>query len=316
MRREYLIYSLILLATISATYLSSISDKTVGKRATITVFSVLPDDVQSGHYRSSQLDVDLNRLTDGRVLVEQRLTVPRQEELKFLANELFSEIFSDFAPLAAHRFLGKAKEIDLEPYGLKQDVGRFELRHKNGQQTSFKVGNKSYGTSDFYVQHGDDVYLVAGRSIDKAIRAEELLFEERFIAMPFTDGLKLVLQTAGNTLEAVLEGTLPEMRRHAPQQQESGRWLVAGQEHRQLGNWLRRLRILQVQSYRQELLDKTPVMTIVLKQDDDELERLQFYRLADGAYVVASKFLGTIYGQLSSARMNQLQQDLQSLFVK
>lgn len=315
MRREYLFYSLTLLLTLGATYVSSISDKTVGKRATITVFSVSPDEVQSGHYRSSQLDVDLKRLTDGRLLVDQHLKIPHQEELQFLANESFVEVFNNFAPLAAHRSLGKAKDLDLEPYGLKQDVGQFELRHKDGRQTLFKVGNKSYGTSDFYVQHRAQVYLVAGQSIDKVIRAKHLLFEERFMALTFTDGLTMILQIAGNTLTAVLEGTLPEVRRHAPQQ-ESGKWLVDGQEHQQLANWLRRLRSLQVQSYRQELTDETIVMTIILQQDKDELERLQFYLLADGTYLVASKFLGTIYGQLSTTRMKQLQQDLHSLFVK
>ena len=315
MHREYLLYSLILLLTLGATYVSSISDKTVGKRATITVFRVSPDKVKSGHYRSSQLDVDLKRLTDGRLLVDQRLKIPRQEELQFLANESFVEVFNNFAPLAAHRALGKATDIDLETYGLKQDVGRFELHHQDGQRTSFKVGNKSYGTSDFYVQYGEQVYLVAGHSIDKVIRAKHLLFEERFMALTFSDGLTMVLQIAGNTLKAVLEGTLPEIRRHAPQQ-ESGKWLVDGQEHQQLANWLRRLRSLPVQSYRQKLTDETVVMTIVLQHDNDELERLQFYRLADGAYLVASKFLGTIYGQLSTTRMKQLQQDLHSLFVK
>lgn len=315
MRREYLFYSLILSLTLGATYLSSISDKTVGKRATITVFSVSSDDLKSGHYRSSQLDVDLKRLADGRLLVDQRSKIPRQEELQFLANESFVKIFANFAPLAAHRSLGKGENIDLEAYGLKKDVGQLELHHKDGQRTSLRVGNKSYGTSDFYVQYGDEVYLVAGQSIDKIIRAKHLLFEERFMAVSFTDGLTLVLQTAGNTLTAVLEGMLPEVRRHSPQQ-DSGKWLVAGKEHQQLANWLRRLRSLQVQSYRQQLTNETMVMTIILQQDNDELERLQFYRLADGAYVVASNFLGKIYGQLSTIRMKQLQQDLHSLFVK
>ena len=315
MRREYLFYSLILLLALGATYVSSISDKTVGRRATITVFTVSPDDVESGHYRSSQLDIDLKRLADGRLLVDQRSKIPRPEQLQFLANESFVKIFSNFAPLAAHRSLGKVANIDLETYGLKEDVGRFELRHKDGKRTSLQVGNKSYGTSDFYVQYGDEVYLVAGQSVDKIIRAKHLLFEERFMAVSFTNGLTLVLQTAGNTLTATLEGMLPEVRRHTTQQ-DSGKWLVDGQEHQQLANWLRRLRGLQVQSYRQQLTDETIVMTIVLQQDNDELERLQFYRLADGAYVVASNFLGKIYGQLSTTRMKQLQQDLHSLFVK
>ena len=326
MSREYIVYLALLVIALLGSYISSIADKTVGERAKITVFSVASDDLQSGNYYSPQLDVTLKRATDGMGL-RLRLTKRKEgeetsEELIFLGKEDFNTALASFTPLMAKRNLGKASEIDLKLFGLQEGDTRLVLQTKEMEKT-FKIGKKSYGSSDFYLQNDDTVYLVEGRSIDKIARAQHLLFEDRFFVFPFTDGLKIELQADTNTMTAVLEGFLDEVQPKdftKKKGDENGKWLVFDKEHKQFANWMRRLRGMEVSSYVEELPPaRTIVMTMKVKQDKDDLEKLEFYRFQTEnksmSYAVKSNFTGDLYGLLPQPRMEQLTQDLRNIFI-
>ena len=328
MSREYVVYSLLLVLSLIAAYLSSIADKTVGEQAKITVFSVALTDIESGHYYSQEKDFSLTRAADGeRLVVRQARRSPppkeddkaqaREEKSIFLANEDFAAVFESFTPLLAKRNLGKADEIDLALFGLKEDKARLVLQTKDKTQGSieFNVGKKSYGSSEFYLQYGGTVYLVVGRSIAKIARARTLLFEEQLLAVAFTDGVTAELQADGNSMMAVLQGTLAELRHGRARDKGEGKWLVHGKEQQQFGNWLRRLRAIEVMAYREQLpAEAKEVMTLVLRQDSDELEHLRFWHLPTATkaevFLVQSKFSGDLYAELPAGRMLQLTHDL------
>ena len=333
MNREAIVYSGLLVVTLVAVYLSSIADKTVGERAEITVFSAALADIERGHYYSQTKDVSLMRAADGERLVVEQVTrtVPKnknnatsppetvEHQAVFLAKEDFATVFAGFTPLLAKRVLGKASEVDLSLFGLQDNKARLvlQLQDKTQGNIELAVGKKSYGSSEFYVRYGEQVYLVAGRSIDRIVRARSLLFENQLLAIAFTDGVTAELQTDGNSMMAVLHGSLGELRhgREHGHEHNDGKWLVAGKEQKQFGNWLRRLRSMEVMAYRRALPNTAKeLMTLVFKQDDDELEHLRFwqFRHAGGhdMYVMQSKFSGTLYAELPAGRMQQLTHDL------
>ena len=331
MSREYIVYSTLLVLSLLAAYLSSIADKTVGERAQITVFSVALAAIERAHYRTSQQDFTLTRAADGKRLVvkqvQRRQLADKQDdksankpaaattETLFLANEDFATVLAGFTPLLAKRVLGQATAVDLALFGLKDDKARLELQLQNAANIVFDVGKKSYGSSEFYVQYDGTVYLVAGRSIDKIARARVMLFEEQFMAVAFNDGLTAELQANNTSMTAVLQGTLAPVHHGQPRAASDGKWLVGGQEHSQFANWLRRLRGMQVRAYQRELpANAKQVMTLILRQDDDELEQLRFWQgqnaKGNPVYVVQSKFSGDLYAQLPAGRMEQLTQDL------
>lgn len=325
MSREYLVYTALLVLSLVAAYLSSIADKTVGERAEITVFNVALADIKSGHYYTEKRDFNLTRAAHGEGLIVEQVQRPAAkddssaaETSVFLANEDFAAVFTGFAPLLARRMLGKADKVDLELFGLKEDKVRLVLQTKDAAQPTieFAVGKKSYGTSEFYVQYAGTVYLVEGRSIDRIARARSLLFEKSFMAVTFSDGMTAVLEADGNSMTATLQGTLADIRHGRPRADENGKWLVDKVEHRQFGNWLRRLRGMEVGGYQRALpKDAAVVMTLTLKQDDAELERLRFWQwrvATDVVYAVQSKLSGDLYAQLPATRMQQLLADLRA----
>ena len=326
MSREYIVYLALLVISLLGSYLSSVADKTVGERAKITVFSVASNDLQEGNYYSPQLDVTLSRASDRvglilRLVKKKEVEEANNEELVFPGKEDFDTALASFTPLMAKRNLGKASEIDLKLFGLQEVDTRLTLRTKDMEKT-FRIGKKSYGSSDFYLQNDDMVYLVEGRSIDKIARAQHLLFEERFFVFPFTDGLMIELRAGDNTMTAMLEGFLDEVQPGGFDKGkggESGKWLVLDKEHKQFANWIRRLRGMEVSSYVEELPEKTTVMTMKVRQDDDDLEKIEFYRFQtekEGiAYAVMSSFTADLYALLPRPRMEQLTQDLRNLFI-
>lgn len=331
MSREAIVYSSLLIVTLVAVYLSSIADKTVGERAKITVFSVALADIERGHYYSPAKDVSLMRAADGERLVIEQVTrtAPKNNKNKtspaevvaskavFLAKEDFATVFAGFTPLLAKRVLGKASEVDLALFGLQDNKARLVLQRQDKAQgnVEFDVGKKSYGSAEFYVRYGEQVYLVAGRSIDRIVRARSLLFEDQLLAVTFTDGVTAELQADGNSMTAVLQGSLGELRHGREHGHSDGKWLVADKEQKQFGNWLRRLRSMEVMAYRRDLpATAQELMTLIFKQDDDELEHLRFwqFRHAGGhnMYVMQSKFSGELYAELPAGRMQQLTHDL------
>jgi len=329
MSREYVVYIALLALSLVAAYLSSLADKTVGERAKITVFSVPLSDLESGHYYSEEQDFSLTRAADGqRLLVRQvqrdkpdptdRASLPQQEtKTIFLANEDFAPVFASFTPLSAKRVLGQASTIDLALFGLQTGPARLVLQTKDKTRgrIELSIGKKSYGSAEFYVQYDGMVYLVTGRSIDKIARARALLFEEQLLAVAFTDGMQAELRTDGNSMTAVLQGTLAELRHGRERHKNDGKWLVDGKEQKQFGNWLRRLRTLEVMAYREQLpAAAQEVMTLVLRQDADELERLRFWHWQTATqtdvFFGQSKFSGELYTELPAGRMLQLTHDL------
>ena len=328
MSREYLVYGVLLVLSLLGAYLSSIADKTVGERANITVFSMALTDIESGHYYSQEKDFSIKRASDGeQVVVRQIRRIPppkdddkaqaREEKSVFLANEDFAAVFESFTPLLAKRNLGKADAIDLALFGLKEGKARLVLQTKDKTQGSIEldIGKKSYGSAEFYIQYGGIVYLVMGRSVDKIARARALLFEEQLMAVAFTDGVTAELQADGNSMTAVLQGTLAELRHGRERSKGDGKWLVNGKEQKQFGNWMRRLRTIEVMAYREQLpAEAKEVMTLALRQDDDELEHLRFWRwptaTKENAFFVQSKFSGDLYAELPAGRMLQLTHDL------
>ena len=333
MSREAIVYGSLLVVTLVAVYLSSIADKTVGERAEITVFSVALADITQGHYYAKEKDVSLMRSTtdDTRVVVEQvTRTQPKgnqhadkaaevvERKSVFLANEDFATVFAGFTPLLAKRVLGKASEVDLTLFGLQDGKARLvlQLQDKAQGNIEFDVGKKSYGSSEYYVRYGEQVYLVAGRSIDRIVRARSLLFEDKLLAVAFTDGVTAELQADDKSMMAVLQGSLGELRHHGREHRHSeGKWLVAGKEQKQFGNWLRRLRGIEVMAYRRELPDTVKeLMTLKFKQDDDELEHLRFWHWQTATrtdvFFVQSKFSGELYAELPAGRMQQLTHDI------
>lgn len=329
MSREYVVYIALLALSLVAAYLSSLADKTVGEQAKITVFSVPMSDLESGHYYSEEQDFSLIRAADGhRLLVRQvqrdkpdptdRATPPQQEtKTIFLANEDFASVFASFTPLLAKRVLGQASAIDLALFGLQVGQARLVLQTKDKTRgrIELSIGKKSYGSAEFYVQYDGTVYLVTGRSIDKIARARALLFEEQLLAVAFTDGVQAELQADGNSMTAVLQGTLAELRHGRERHKSDGKWLVDGKEQKQFGNWLRRLRTLEVMAYREQLpAAAQEVMTLVLRQDADELERLRFWHWQTATqtdvFFGQSKFSGELYTELPAGRMLQLTHDL------
>ena len=327
MSREYVVYSVLLVLSLLGAYLSSIADKTVGERAEITVFSVAAADIESGHYYTEEKDFSLLRAVDGKRLVVRQVQrsknkknddtdTPLQETKSiFLANEDFAAVFESFTPLLAKRNLGKAVEIDLGLFGLQEGKQARLVLQTKAKRIELQVGKKSYGSSEFYVQYDGMVYLVVGRSIDKIARARTLLFEDQLLAVAFTDGITAELQADGNSMTAVLQGTLAELHHGRERGTGDGKWLVNGKEQKQFGNWLRRLRAIEVMGYREHLpADAKELMTLVLRQDDDELEHLRFWRWqtttrAD-VFFVRSKFSGDLYAELPAGRMLQLTHDL------
>lgn len=332
MSREAIVYSGLLSVTLVAVYLSSIADKTVGERAEITVFSVALADIERGHYYAKEKDVSLMRSTaDGERLVVEQVTrtEPKnnqsadkaadvvESKAVFLAKEDFATVFAGFTPLLAKRVLGKASEVDLALFGLQDNKARLVLQLKDKAQgnVEFDVGKKSYGSSEFYVRYGERVYLVAGRSIDRIVRARSLLFEDQLLAVAFTDGVTAELQADGNSMTAVLQGSLGELRHGREHGHSDGKWLVAGKEQKQFSNWLRRLRSMEAMAYRRQLpATAQALMTLIFKQDDDELEHLRFWHWQTAAkadvFFVQSKFSGELYAELSAGRMQQLTHDL------
>lgn len=335
MSREYVVYGALLILSLVAAYLSSLADKTVGERAQITVFNVPLSELEGGHYYSEAQDFSLTRTADGqRLLVRQvqrdkpsktsetsktdRATLPQPEtKTIFLANEDFATVFASFTPLLAKRVLGKASTIDLALFGLQTGQARLVLQTKDKTRGSIElnIGKKSYGSAEFYVQYDGMVYLVTGRSIDKIARARALLFEEQLLAVAFTDGMQAELQADGNSMTAVLQGTLAELRHGRERHKSDGKWLVHGKEQKQFGNWLRRLRALEVMAYREQLpAAAQEVMTLVLRQDADELERLRFWHwqtpTRTDVFFGQSKFSGELYTELPAGRMLQLTHDL------
>ena len=159
------------------------------------------------------------------------------------------------------------------------------------------------------------MYLVVGRSIDKIARARTLLFEEQLLAVAFTDGVTAALQADGNSMTATLQGTLAELQHGRERTPSDGKWLVHGKEHKQFGNWLRRLRAVEVMAYRAQLpAGAKEAMTLILKQGEDELEHLRFWRWQTptqaAAFYMQSKLSGNLYAELPAGRMLQLTQDL------
>lgn len=327
MSREYIVYPSLLVLSLIAAYLSSIADKTVGERAEITVFSVVAADIESGHYYTEEKDFSLTRATDGKRLIVRQVqrsknkkdddanTLLQETKSIFLANEDFATVLESFTPLLAKRNLGKATDIDLALFGLNEGTQARLVLQTKAKRIELQVGKKSYGSAEFYVQYDGMVYLVVGRSIDKIARARTLLFEEQLLAVAFTDGVKAELQANGNSMTAMLQGTLAELRHGRERGQGDGKWLVNGKEQKQFGNWLRRLRSIEVMGYREQLpAAAKEVMTLVLRQDDDELENLRFWRWqtttkAD-VFFVHSKFSGDLYAELPAGRMQQLTHDL------
>ena len=327
MSREYVVYTSLLVLSLVAAYLSSIADKTVGERAEITVFSVAAADIERGHYYTEKKDFSLTRAADGkRLLVRQTQRSkdkkdddanipPQATKSVFLANEDFAAVVESFTPLLAKRNLGKAAEIDLGLFGLQAgERARLVLQTK-AKSIELQVGKKSYGSAEFYVQYDGMVYLVVGRSIDKIARARTLLFEEQLLAVAFTDGMTAELQADGNSMTAVLQGTLAELHHGRERGTDDGKWLVNGKEQKQFGNWLRRLRAIEVMAYREQLpAEAKELMTLVLRQDDDELENLRFWHWQTPAkaevFFVHSKFSGDLYAELPAGRMLQLRHDL------
>ena len=321
MSREYLVYTSLLVLSLVAAYLSSIADKTVGERAEITVFSVAAGDIEGMHYYSQDKDFSLLRDDDRLVIKQTQRSTNKQDEQTqetksiFLANEGFASVLESFTPLLAKRSLGKASEIDLALFGLQEgERARLVLQAKDKQLT-LQVGKKSYGSSEFYVQYDGTVYLVVGRSLDKIARARTLLFEEQLMAVAFTDGVKAELQADGNSMTAVLQGTLADLRHGRERTPSDGKWLVHGKEHKQFGNWLRRLRMIEVMGYREQLpAAAKEAMTLVLRQDDDDLEHLRFWHwqtpTQTDVFFGQSKLSGSLYTELPAGRMLQLTQDL------
>ena len=190
-----------------------------------------------------------------------------------------------------------------------------QTKDKTQGSIELNVGKKSYGSSEFYIQYGGVVYLVVGRSIDKIARARVLLFEEQLLAVAFTDGVTAELQADGNSMTAVLQGTLAELRHGREHSKGDGKWLVNGKEQKQFGNWLRRLRTIEVIAYREQLpAEAKELMTLVLRQDSDELEHLRFWRWQTAtqadAFFVQSKFSSDLYAELPAGRTLQLTHDL------
>ena len=326
MSREYIVYTSLLALSLIAAYLSSVADKSVGERAEITVFSVAVADLENAHYYSRDKDFSFMRGTDGKRLVVKQVQrsknkndqagMPAQETKSiFLANDDFASVFASFTPLMAKRNLGKATDIDLALFGLQVDIrARLVLQTKD-KSIELQIGKKSYGSAEFYVQYDGMVYLVVGHSIDKIVRARMLLFEEQLLAVAFTNGVRAELQADGNSMTAVLQGTLAELHHGRARGKDDGKWIVDGKEQQQFGNWLRRLRALEVMAYREQLpAEAKEVMTLVVKQDDDELENLRFWHWQTATktdvFLAQSKFSGDLYAELPAGRMLQLTHDL------
>ena len=321
MNREYIVYVSLLVISLIAAYLSSIADKTVGERAEITVFSVALADIEGVHYYGK--DKDFSLTGDGKRLVVEQVQHNKNKQDDqtqantsiFLANESFAVVLESFMPLMAKRNLGKATDIDLALFGLQEDMRARLVLQTKGKSIELYIGKKSYGSVEFYVQYDGIVYLAVGRSIDKIARARMLLFEEQLVAVAFTDGVKAELQADGNSMTAVLQGMLAELHHGRAHGKDEGKWMVDGKEQRQFGNWLRRLRALEVMAYREQLpAEAKEVMTLVFKQDNDELENLRFWRWqtptqAD-AFFAQSKLSGNLYAELPAGRMLQLIHDL------
>ncbi len=327
MSREYIVYGALLGLSLIAAYLSSLADKSVGERAEITVFSVAPTDIERGHYYAEQQDFSLTRAADGKRLIVRQVqrragkkdagadSPPQETNTVFLANEDFAAIFGGFNPLLAKRVLGEASAVDLALFGLQEGPARLVLQTKAKGSIALEVGKKSYGSSEFYIQHDGKVYLVVGRSLDKIARARTLLFEEQLMAVAFTDGVTAELRADGSSMTAVLQGTLAAVQPGRERTPSDGKWLVDGEEQQQFGNWLRRLRAVEVIAYREQLpAAAKEVMALVLRQDDDELEHLRFWRwqtaMQAEAFFVQSKFSAELYAELPAGRMRQLTDDL------
>ena len=102
---------------------------------------------------------------------------PKEAE-RFLGGEELNDFLAELAPFQATRSIGTVKDEELTEFGLKDTKEELQIVTKGGE-ANFKVGKKSYGSRNYFLQNTADgrVFLIDGKPIQTLTAAKSRPYE-------------------------------------------------------------------------------------------------------------------------------------------
>lgn len=279
------------------------------------------------------------KLKDGEkpaeAAAEPTPTPPPSKTDTFLANEQMEDLLSSLNPLQALRVVGKVEdEKMLEEFGLKDAKVFFSVATgdaKTGKKLELKIGKKSYGSSNRFVQNSADgkVYLVDEGIFEKLKKADFRLFERKIVSINFEDATKAQVRTIDKE-KAMVHTKRDEAGVLQWSDNQEGANIKPAYK-----NWLDKVEKLKIISYANEAqktaLDAMqPFLTIKLEKDGADLDTIEFRKIdpdpgvdtskleKDGkipstlTYWVKSQFLQS-YGKIGTNRVEVIEKDIPSI---
>ncbi len=338
MRTDFLAYSTLLVASLSATYWASLPE-TASDPGKVNMWELKPEAIEKIAYKSKDLDIQLSKSDGDRYFVDyERLsTDPAKpgEKDHFLAGEELADFLATFSPFQAMRMIGVVKDEDKLEFGLNDSKEEFTISGQ-GKEFSLVVGKKSYGSRNNFVMNKADnkVYLIDGKSIQTISAAKARLYERRVMKTTLDEVNRAIVKA--NTKSKIMAHT----------KRDEGGGLKWTEETKDAPNkpsfdgWMDRITKLKVAAFASAaeiaLLDAASTsFEVSFQKDDNVLDLLIFKKIIDTAvpvtpppsvfkgakppppeskfaYYVKSNFLGT-WAKLPPSRLDTIEKDIPSI---
>jgi hypothetical protein len=325
MRRDLMIYSLLLVLGLGGAYYFSLPDNTKeSNQQLVEWIRLAPKSIDSISYTGKKVIVEATRLKGGEGFVikstnaEAAAESPDREEI-FKANTKFNELVEKFNPLYVKRDLGAPKPEQLVEYGLSEPVAVFKVRTGKGDKDAFELnlGKGSYGNKSTFaldVKKGKAV-LFDSQIFNDIENARKRLFEQRLFALAFDEVASVDIAAGGK------DKSIETKRDNSGEVQ----WVDAAEKDKvnpSFKSWMNQIEKLRVVKYasaaEQSALPAESLLEVKLKKSRKEETLLKFKKSAPAAgsteetYWVESSFLG-IAAKVSADKVSALIKDLPTI---
>lgn len=217
-------------------------------RAQVTVWDCDADHVTRVHLDGERYEVTLERRGEGEDATWWVSHASHSQEdadaNEFTAAERVSDYLEGLGPLRASREVGQLDDETLAEVGLQDAADRLVISC-GGKDRTFLMGENAFGSGDRYMrdERGGAVYLADASLVRDLESAQARLMQRKLHTFEWKAVAQLEVEGSG------AKKTLLHRNRHDPSQAQ---WVDAEAPDRRnelYGNWLNRLRRLNVVSY-------------------------------------------------------------------
>ncbi len=316
---EVKILSLTLVGLLIAAYLSWTKEDAPIVSDRVTILDIKPAKISGIHlYTTTQtVAVSFRKDSAGERYPWFELQT-RGKKRRFAGNDKFEGFLKSFAPFEALRSLGKKLSAE-ELEQTKLDKPKRKLEIKLGDKTKvYDVGGQPSGSRDHYVkpQGGDEVYLVASKTLSDLKFPEERFMQRKLRKKPLKEVEKVVISADGATKTGL------QRNRLSPKDAFWALDSAPDEKNETLGNYIDKLDKLSVVEYPEDtkIIEKATLILDVnwLDDRDKPLGSIKLYREGEGkkANFYAVSPATRVPVKVSRFTGNQLEEDLKVLMSK